>query len=52
VNPLPACIGDPWQASAPCWQISSEPSCASGQMLLIGGPFTMYRPHVIGRCAT
>ncbi len=52
VTELPACTGDPWQASAPCWQISAEPSCASDQMLLLGGPFTMYRPHVIGRCAT
>jgi len=52
VSPLPACMGDPWQASVTCWQISVEPSCGSGQMLLLGGPFTRNRPHVIGRCAT
>jgi hypothetical protein len=51
-HPLPACNGDPWQASAPCWKLLSEPSCSSGLLLQLGGPYTMYHPAVIGRCAT
>ncbi len=47
---LHQCNGDVWTASEACWQILEEPSCTSGRSVGFGGGFTMYRPHVIGRC--
>lgn len=49
---LPQCNGDIWTASDACWSILEEPSCRSGLSVGFGGGFSMYRPHVIGRCAT
>jgi hypothetical protein len=48
---LHQCNGEIWTASEVCWQIMEEPSCRSGLSVGFGGGFSMYRPHVIGRCA-
>ena len=50
VNRLPACSGSPWESATACWQLQSDSACASGRAILFGGPFTVYHPHVIGRC--
>jgi hypothetical protein len=50
VTPLDECLGDPWQADVPCWQLSPANECASGRLIGFGGPFRHYHPRVIGRC--
>ena len=48
---LPRCAGDVMTAPEACWQLYDDSSCNNGLYLAIGGGFSMYRPHVIGRCA-
>jgi hypothetical protein len=50
-NLLPECDGEALCNSKACWQIIEEPSCASDRGLLLGGPYSQYRPRIIGRCA-
>jgi hypothetical protein len=49
VRALPSC-DSAFDSMTPCYQLVDEPSCESGLLLLLGGPYGNYHPRIFGRC--
>jgi hypothetical protein len=50
VASVPRCDGEGDPEGPPCYRLLAEPTCESGRLLILGGPFRMYHPVIEARC--